>query len=113
MRRFHVHVAVQDLESSKAFYSRLFGAEPAVVRHDYANWVIEDPRINLADAAIEDEPGADCCYAHSDKHWTVDPQGIPWESFHTLGAVAHYGDDHGPAAHKAESACGTGGCCAG
>jgi hypothetical protein len=69
-------------------------------------------RLVSADAAIEDEPGANCCYAHSDKHWTVDPQGIPWESFHTLGAVAHYGDDHGPAAHKAESACGTGGCCA-
>jgi catechol 2,3-dioxygenase-like lactoylglutathione lyase family enzyme len=144
MKRFHVHVSVKDLEGSKAFYSRLFGAEPAVVRHDYAKWMIEDPRINFAistgrdrggiehlglqaesaeelaeirsrleaaGAAVEDEPGANCCYAHSDKHWTVDPQGIAWESFHTKGAVAYYGDDRGPAP-KQESACGTGGCCA-
>ena len=47
MKRFHVHVAVADLDGSKAFYSRLFGAEPAVVKHDYAKWMIEDPRINF------------------------------------------------------------------
>ena len=25
-----------------------------------------------------------CCYARSDKYWTKDPQGIAWESFHSL-----------------------------
>jgi len=44
MKRFYVHVAVNDLEGSKAFYSRLFGAEPTVLRHDYAKWMIDDPR---------------------------------------------------------------------
>jgi hypothetical protein len=48
MKRFHVHVAVDDLAGSRAFYTRLFGAEPAVVRHDYAKWMIEDPRLNFA-----------------------------------------------------------------
>jgi catechol 2,3-dioxygenase-like lactoylglutathione lyase family enzyme len=147
MKRFHVHVAVRDLDGSKAFYTKLFGAEPAVVKHDYAKWMIEDPRINFAistrggrngvehlglqaesaeelaeirdrlvnaGAAIANEPGANCCYAHSDKHWTVDPQGIAWESFHTLGAAVHYGEDRGPQALAPERACEpAGGCCAG
>jgi catechol 2,3-dioxygenase-like lactoylglutathione lyase family enzyme len=36
MKRFHVHVAVPDLGESIRFYSTLFGAEPAVRKHDYA-----------------------------------------------------------------------------
>ncbi|MDH4259861.1 MAG: VOC family protein [Gammaproteobacteria bacterium] len=145
MKRFHVHVAVRDLDGSKAFYTKLFGAEPAVGKRDYAQWMIEDPRINFAisagcdragiehlglqadtaeelaeirerlvkaGAGIADEPGANCCYAYSDKHWTVDPQGIAWESFHTVGVALHYGDDHGPR-RQAECACGDNGCCAG
>jgi catechol 2,3-dioxygenase-like lactoylglutathione lyase family enzyme len=48
MKRFHVHVAVEDLDGSKAFYTKLFGTERAVVKHDYAKWMIEDPRINFA-----------------------------------------------------------------
>ncbi len=45
-----------------------------------------------ADAgAVTDEPGATCCYARSDKHWLRDPQGIPWEGYHTLGQVAVFG----------------------
>jgi bacterioferritin len=31
MKRFHVHVRVDDLESSVRFYSTLFGSEPAVL----------------------------------------------------------------------------------
>jgi predicted enzyme related to lactoylglutathione lyase len=48
MKRFHVHVAVDDLEGSKAFYTKVFGDAPAVVKHDYAKWMIDDPRINFA-----------------------------------------------------------------
>ena len=48
MKRFHVHAHVQDLHASIAFYSRLFGAEPARVEADYAKWMLEDPRINFA-----------------------------------------------------------------
>ena len=48
MKRFHVHVAVPDLDESVRFYSTLFGAEPAVRKDDYAKWMLEDPRINFA-----------------------------------------------------------------
>jgi lactoylglutathione lyase len=48
MKRFHVHVAVPDLAHSIRFYSTLFGAEPAVVKGDYAKWMLEDPRVNFA-----------------------------------------------------------------
>jgi lactoylglutathione lyase len=37
MKRFHVHVAVEDLGGSKAFHTKLFGVDPAVVEHDCAN----------------------------------------------------------------------------
>ena len=48
MKRFHVHVAVEDLEKSLRFYSALFGREPSVQHADYAKWMIEDPRLNFA-----------------------------------------------------------------
>lgn len=48
MKRFHVHVAVPDLATSIRFYSTLFASEPAVVKDDYAKWMLDDPRINFA-----------------------------------------------------------------
>ncbi len=48
MKRFHVSVAVGDLDRSTQFYSKLFGAEPTVLKDDYAKWMIEDPRINFS-----------------------------------------------------------------
>ncbi len=48
MKRLHVHVAVEDLSKSIAFYSTLFGAEPSVRKEDYAKWMLEDPRVNFA-----------------------------------------------------------------
>jgi lactoylglutathione lyase len=48
MKRFHVHVSVADLTQSIRFYSTLFGTEPAVVKADYAKWMLEDPRVNFA-----------------------------------------------------------------
>lgn len=50
-------------------------------------------RLAQADVAITAQKGASCCYAKSDKYWTIDPQGIAWESFHTLDAVPMYGQD--------------------
>jgi len=48
MKRFHVHVAVRDLDDSVRFYSTLFGAAPSVQKTDYAKWMLDDPRINFA-----------------------------------------------------------------
>ncbi len=48
MKRLHVHVAVEDLAKSISFYATLFGAEPVVVKEDYAKWMLDDPRVNFA-----------------------------------------------------------------
>lgn len=48
MKRFHVHLRVQDLDQSIGFYSRLFAAEPSRHETDYAKWMLEDPPVNFA-----------------------------------------------------------------
>jgi catechol 2,3-dioxygenase-like lactoylglutathione lyase family enzyme len=126
MKRFHVHVAVDDLDTSIHFYSSLFGAGPTVRKDDYAKWMLDDPRVNFAlskrgdtpgvnhlgiqvesdgelldmrnrlsqaDQPVLEQPGAACCYAASDKHWVQDPQGIAWETFHTLSDIPVFGRD--------------------
>ena len=54
-------------------------------------------------ASLQDEPGANCCYARSDKHWVTDPQGIAWEGYHTLGEVRYFNSNQ--ADDPAESTC--------
>ena len=51
MKRLHVHVGVTDIDQSIGFYSTLFGAEPSVVKSDYAKWMLDDPRVNFAISA--------------------------------------------------------------
>jgi hypothetical protein len=46
-----------------------------------------------ADLALHDEVNVSCCYAKSDKYWVTDPQGVAWETFHSLGTVPTYGDE--------------------
>ena len=48
MKRFHVHVGVENVADSIRFYRTLFAAEPTVVKSDYAKWMLEDPRVNFA-----------------------------------------------------------------
>ena len=127
MKRFHVHIAVDDLDASIKFYSRLFGQSPSKQQPDYAKWMLDDPRVNfaisarghavgvnhfgmqvdsmeelnslkdLAGAASEEtlieQSGATCCYANSEKHWTMDPQGIAWEHFYTTSDAIIFGAD--------------------
>ena len=47
-KRFHVHLHVDDLNQSIAFYNQLFAAEPARHEADYAKWMLEDPPVNFA-----------------------------------------------------------------
>jgi hypothetical protein len=53
----------------------------------------------LAEAAsggeVIDQAEAACCYAKSEKHWTVDPQGLAWEHFHTMAEAQEFGHDSG------------------
>lgn len=126
MKRFHVHIAVDNLQDNIRFYSALFGTEPAISKGDYAKWMLDDPYINFAISARGAKPGLDhvgiqvdskealnemntrlaqanlpaaeqknaqCCYAESNKYWTVDPQGIPWETFHSLTTIPTFGQD--------------------
>ncbi len=59
MKRFHVHVNVQNLEDSIRFYSRLFGSAPNVQKPDYAKWMLDDPRLNFAISQRGRTPGLD------------------------------------------------------
>lgn len=51
--------------------------------------------------AALDQESATCCYAKSDKYWLTDPQGVAWETFHTLDSVPMFGDDSAPKANAA------------
>lgn len=128
MTRFHVHVAVDSLDASIAFYSRLFGQAPTKQREDYAKWMLDEPGLNFAissrghatgvnhfgfqldsseelevlkrlaeaaagEAEVHDQADATCCYARSEKHWTVDPQGLAWEHFHSIEDAPVFGQD--------------------
>ena len=59
MKRLHVHMAVENLPQSIGFYSALFAAEPAVVKTDYAKWMLDDPRVNFAISTRGRQPGLD------------------------------------------------------
>lgn len=47
MKRFQVHIHVDDVGASVAFCSKLFGAEPARAEPEHVKWMLEDPRVNL------------------------------------------------------------------
>jgi catechol 2,3-dioxygenase-like lactoylglutathione lyase family enzyme len=47
MSRIQLALNVNDLAESVAFYSKLFGAEPAKVRPGYANFAITEPPLKL------------------------------------------------------------------
>jgi len=49
-------------------------------------------QVAAAEIAALDQANSVCCYARSDKYWTADPQGIAWETFHTLDSVPVYSD---------------------
>src|SRR4051794_2052632 len=59
MKRMHIHVGVEDLGRSIGFYSALFAAPPAVVKPDYAKWMLDNPCVNFAISTRGREPGLD------------------------------------------------------
>ncbi len=61
-------------------------------------------RLAQADVSVTAQSGAACCYARSDKYWTIDPQGIAWESFRTLATIPTFGSDVA-AESRASAAC--------
>jgi predicted enzyme related to lactoylglutathione lyase len=59
MKRMHVHVGVEDLDRAIGFYSALFATQPAVLKPDYAKWMLDDPRVNFAISTRGKHPGLD------------------------------------------------------
>jgi hypothetical protein len=59
MKRFHVHMHVEDLAKNIAFYSAMFNQQPARSETDYAKWMLEDPPVNFAISTRGDKPGVD------------------------------------------------------
>jgi len=60
-------------------------------------------RLASANLPMQSQSETNCCYATSNKHWSVDPTGIAWESFHTLGNAPTYGESRDRSAEA--SAC--------
>jgi catechol 2,3-dioxygenase-like lactoylglutathione lyase family enzyme len=61
-------------------------------------------RLDALDGEVVPELGTACCYVKSDKYWATDPQGIAWETYHTLDSIPVFGASDA----TVESA---GGCC--
>lgn len=59
MRCLHLHVSVPNIEQAVAFYTALFDAPPSVLKTDYAKWMLEDPRVNLAISSRARASGVD------------------------------------------------------
>ncbi|XVJ68642.1 MAG: glyoxalase/bleomycin resistance/dioxygenase family protein [Rhizobacter sp.] len=59
MKRFHVHLHVDDLAQSIGFYSKLFAADPTRAESDYAKWMLQDPPVNFAISTRGNKPGID------------------------------------------------------
>lgn len=59
MKRMHVHLSVPNIDNAIGFYSALFATRPAVVKDDYAKWMLDDPRMNFAISTRGREPGLD------------------------------------------------------
>src|SRR3954447_26410213 len=62
MSRVQLALRVADLEGSIAFYSKLFGAEPAKRRPGYANFAIAEPPLKLV--LIEGQAGEETRMDH-------------------------------------------------
>jgi hypothetical protein len=52
-------MSVEDIAQSVKFYSTLFATGPAVIKPDYAKWMLEDPRVNFAISTHGGKPGLD------------------------------------------------------
>ena len=59
MKRMHVNLSVSDLAASIDFYRALFDSEPAVLKEDYAKWMLDDPRVNFAITTRGERKGVD------------------------------------------------------
>ncbi len=57
MKRLHIHIAVDNLEKNRVYYTALFGQEPTKVKEDYMQWLVDDPAVNFAISTNKEEQG--------------------------------------------------------
>jgi hypothetical protein len=70
-------------------------------------------RLGRAEGPVIEEGETTCCYAHSERTWIDDPQGVQWETFLTTGESSVYGTDEIRlrAEREASAACCGPSCC--
>ncbi|CDY78493.1 Lactoylglutathione lyase @ Cadmium-induced protein CadI [Caballeronia glathei] len=68
-------------------------------------------RFAAARLPVQVQTGTTCCYARSDKAWTVDPQGVAWETFRTLESAPVYGHSRDEAMAQSTAHSQTSGAC--
>jgi catechol 2,3-dioxygenase-like lactoylglutathione lyase family enzyme len=71
-------------------------------------------RLQRAERPVIEEGETTCCYAHSEKSWIDDPQGVQWETFLTSAESTVYGTDQIRSVDKgqpAEKPCCAPSCC--
>lgn len=62
-------------------------------------------RLRNAVGPVIEQGATTCCYAHSDKNWITDPEGISWEAFLTTGVSATFGEESRSAGEAGGSCC--------
>lgn len=59
MKRLHIHIGVENLAEAIRFYTALFGAAPVKIKSDYAQWLLDDPHVNVAVSTRASKLGVD------------------------------------------------------
>ncbi len=83
MSRVQLALNVADLDASIAFYTKLFGTEPAKIREGYANFAISDPPLKLILFTGMGEPGS------------LNHIGVEVENVEAVGAMVARANDLG------------------
>ncbi len=94
--------------------TRNAGLDHVGIQADSADELRElQARLDAAGIAGREQSGAACCYARSDKYWSLDPQGIAWEAFHTLDSIPTFSEseDETPAQGCCVPEMGAASCC--
>jgi catechol 2,3-dioxygenase-like lactoylglutathione lyase family enzyme len=101
MSRLQLGLNVDDLETAVAFYSKLFGTEPAKIEPGYANFAIAEPPLKLV---LFEGAGANGSINHLGiEHETADAVHAELDRVKNLGLAVHSeGEDHCCYAYKDE-----------
>lgn len=95
MSRVQLALRVSDLEASIAFYSKLFGVEPAKRRPGYANFAVAEPPLKLV--LIEGE---------ADQSTVMDHLGVEVETSEDVAAATSRLSGEGlPTLEEADTTC--------